>query len=70
MSYRTTLATFNLSLSDKLGACTERPLSEFSVVADAAGRGAARFSQLSAVPVVALFECLDALQFHRTVLMR
>jgi hypothetical protein len=37
-------------------------------VADAAERGAARFSNLSAVPVVAVVECLDAMQLHRTVL--
>jgi hypothetical protein len=39
-------------------------------VAVAAGRGAARFSHLSAVPVVAVFESLDAMQLHRTVLLR
>jgi hypothetical protein len=26
MNYRTTVATFNLSLSDQLGACTDRPI--------------------------------------------
>jgi hypothetical protein len=39
-------------------------------VADAAERGAARFSRLSAVPVVADVESLDAMQLHRAVLLR
>jgi hypothetical protein len=38
------VATFNLSLSDELGACTEDLYSEIPVVAAAAERGAARFS--------------------------
>jgi hypothetical protein len=40
------------------------PFSEIPVVADAAERGADRFSLLSAVPVVAAVECLDAMQLH------
>jgi hypothetical protein len=44
--------------------------SKFPVVADAAEWVAARFSHLSAVPVVAVVECLDAMQLHRTALMR
>jgi hypothetical protein len=40
--------------------------SEFPIVADAA----TRFSHLSAVPVVAGVECLDAVQLHRTALVR
>jgi hypothetical protein len=44
--------------------------SEFPVVTDVAARGAARFCHLSAVPVVAVVECLDAMQLHVTVLMR
>jgi hypothetical protein len=39
-------------------------------VADAAERGAAHFSHLSAVPVVAVVESLDAMHLHRTVLLR
>jgi hypothetical protein len=45
-------------------------LSEFPVVADAAALGAARLSPLSAVPVIAGVQCLDAVKMHRTVLMR
>jgi hypothetical protein len=37
---------------------------EFSVVADAAERGAAGISHLSAVPVVAVVQCLDAKQLQ------
>jgi hypothetical protein len=39
-------------------------------MADVAERGAARFSHLSAVPVVAVVESLDAIQLHRIVLLR
>jgi hypothetical protein len=45
------------------------PFSETPVVADAAARRATRSSHLFAVPVVALVECLDAMQMHGTVLM-
>jgi hypothetical protein len=45
-------------------------LSEFPVVSDAAARGAACFSHLSAVLVVADVECLDAVQLHRTAMVR
>jgi hypothetical protein len=44
--------------------------SEFSLVADAAARSAARFYHLSAVPVVAGVECLEAVQLRRTALVR
>jgi hypothetical protein len=70
MICRTTVCTFNMSLSDKVGPVLTDLFSEFPVVADAAERGAARFSHVSAVPVVAVVECLDAVQLHRTVLMR
>jgi hypothetical protein len=43
--------------------------SEFPVVADVAAWGATRFSHLSAVPVDAGLECLDAVQLRRTVLV-
>jgi hypothetical protein len=46
------------------------PFSEIPVAANAAERGAARFSYLSAMPVVAVVECLDAMELHRTDLMR
>jgi hypothetical protein len=46
------------------------PFSEIPVVADAAERGAAGFSHLFAVSLVAVVECLDAMQLHGTVLMR
>jgi hypothetical protein len=59
------MATFNVSLLDELGACTDRP-----VLADAAARGAARFSHLSAVPVVAGVQSLDAVQLRTTPLVR
>jgi hypothetical protein len=70
MICRTTVATFIFSLSDKLGGCTDRPVAEFPVVADAAERGAASLSHLSAVPVVAVVESLDAIQLHKAALMR
>jgi hypothetical protein len=46
------------------------PFSKIPVVSDAAERGAAPFSHLSAVPVVAVVESLDAMLLHRTVLLR
>jgi hypothetical protein len=46
------------------------PFSEIPVAANPAERSAARFSYLLAVPMVAAVECLDAMQLHRTVLMR
>jgi hypothetical protein len=45
------------------------PFSEIPVVADAAERGAVRFSYLSEVPVVALVESVEAMQLPRTVLL-
>jgi hypothetical protein len=44
-------------------------LSEFPAVADAAEWGAARFSPLPAVSVVAAVESLDEVQLNRTVMM-
>jgi hypothetical protein len=70
MICRTTVATFNLSLSDELGPVLIDPFSEFPVVADAAERGAASFSHLSAVPVVAVVAYLDAVHLRRAVLVR
>jgi hypothetical protein len=58
---RTTVATFNLSLSDEMGLVLTDLFSEFPVVADADALGAARFSHLFAVPVVAVVQCPDAL---------
>jgi hypothetical protein len=55
-----TVATFNMSLLDELG-LTDL-LSEFPVVADTAARGAASFSHISALSVVAGVSCLDAVQ--------
>jgi hypothetical protein len=46
------------------------PFSEIPVVADAAERGAARFFHLSAVPVVAVVESLNAMELHKIVLLR
>jgi hypothetical protein len=65
-----TVATFNVSLLVKLGVCTDRPVFCNNVVEDAAVWGSACFSHLSAVPVVACVECLDAVQLHRTALVR
>jgi hypothetical protein len=45
------------------------PFSGIALVADAAKRGAARFSHLSAVPVVAVVKCRDVMQLHRAVLI-
>jgi hypothetical protein len=61
MICRTAVATFSLSLSEELGDCTDGPVFEIPVVADAAARGAVRFSHLSALPVIAVVECLGAL---------
>jgi hypothetical protein len=65
----TVVATFNVSLSDELGVCTDL-FSDFPVVADAAARGAERFSHLFAVHVVTGVEYLDAVQLRRTALVR
>jgi hypothetical protein len=46
------------------------PFSEILFIAEAAERGAARFSHLSAMPVVAVVVCLGAMLLHRTLLMR
>jgi hypothetical protein len=43
--------------------------SEFPFVSSSAERGEAQFSHLSAVSVVAVIECLEAMQLHRTALM-
>jgi hypothetical protein len=65
------VTTFNLSPSEEgEGAVLTHSFSETPVVADAAERGAARFSHLPLVPVIALVEGLDAMQLHRTVPMR
>jgi hypothetical protein len=64
------MATFIISLLAELGAYADRPVSEISVVADAAARGAEPFSHLSLVPVVDDVTCLDAVQLHRTALVR
>jgi hypothetical protein len=61
----TTVVTFNMSLLDELGACTNRP-----VLADAAAWGTTSFSHMSTVPVVAGIDCLAAVQLHRTALVR
>jgi hypothetical protein len=63
------VATFSLSLSDELGSVVT-PVSEIPVLADAAEWGAARFSHLSAVPVVAVVEPLDEMQLRRSVLLK
>jgi hypothetical protein len=60
----TIVASFNVSLSVELGACTDRP-----AVLGAAACGAASFSHLSAVPVVCA-EYLDTVQLRRTALVR
>jgi hypothetical protein len=70
MISRTTVATFNVSLSDKLRTCTDRHISEFPIVSDVAARGAAHFPRLSAVPMVAGVEGLDAVQLSMTALVR
>jgi hypothetical protein len=44
--------------------------SEFPVVADAAARGPESFYYMSVVPVVAGIVCLDAVELHRTALVR
>jgi hypothetical protein len=64
------VVTFNLSLSDELGAVLTDPFSEIPVVTDAAERDATRFSHLPAVPVVDVFESFDAMKLHITVLLR
>jgi hypothetical protein len=38
-------------------------------VADTTARDAGHFSPLSAVVLVAVFDCLDAVQLHRTALV-
>jgi hypothetical protein len=69
MISRTTVATFNLSLSDELGAVLRDLFSEFPVPINAAARVAARFPHLSAVLTVAGVEYLDAVQLRRTALV-
>jgi hypothetical protein len=70
MTFCTTVATFSMSLLNELGICTDRPISEFPVVTDAAALGPTHFSHLSAEPVVAGVASLDALQLHSTALVR
>jgi hypothetical protein len=64
MICRTTMENFNMSLLDGTGSL----FSKFSVVADAAARGVARFSHMSAVPVLAGVACLDTMQLYKTAL--
>jgi 6,7-dimethyl-8-ribityllumazine synthase len=45
-------------------------LYEFPVVADAAARGSSSISHMFSVPVIAGVACLDAVQLHRTALVR
>jgi hypothetical protein len=61
---------FNLLLSDELGDSTDKPVFSNFCWVDAAERGAARFSNLTAVTVLAVVESFDAIQLHRTAPLR
>jgi hypothetical protein len=56
MICRTTVATLTCHCQTNCKPVLRDLFSEFPVVTDAAERGAARFSHLSAVPVVAVVE--------------
>jgi hypothetical protein len=62
------MATFNVSLLNKLGDCMTDLFPEFCVVADPAAWGAAHFLLLWCLWFLVL--CLDAVQLRRTALVR
>jgi hypothetical protein len=62
MICRTAVVTSNLSFQTNWGTVLRDPFSEISVVANAAERGSARFSHLSAATVIAVVESVDAMQ--------